>query len=59
MNKALPARADLQPTIADLKAMPLGHVIEGASNALEGATEFSVEDLENALSNASPSQLAK
>ena len=59
MNKALPARAELQPTIAELKAMPLDHVIERASNMLERATEFSVEDLETALSNALTSQLEK
>lgn len=34
MNKELPARADSQLTIADLKAMPFGHLIEGASNVL-------------------------
>ncbi len=59
MNKELPARADLQPTIAELKAMPFGHVIEGASNMLERVTEFSVEDLEDALLNASKSQPEK
>lgn len=59
MNKESPARADLQPTIADLKAMPLGHVIQGASIALDGATKFSAEDLENELSMALNPQLAK
>ena len=34
MTKELPARADSQLTIADLKAMPFGHLIEGASNVL-------------------------
>ena len=47
MNKELPARADSQLTIADLKAMPFGHRIEGASNVLESATEFSIEGSEN------------
>ena len=49
----------MQPTVADLKAMPLGHVIEGASNVLDRATEVSVKDLETALSNALASQPTK
>ena len=47
MTKELPARADSQLTIADLKAMPFGHLIEGASNVLESATEFSIAGSEN------------
>ena len=47
MIKELPARADSQLTIADLKAMPFGHLIGGVSNVLESATEFSVEGSEN------------
>ena len=34
MTKELPARADSQLTIADLKAMPIGHLIEGASKCI-------------------------
>ena len=59
MNEELPARADLQRTIAELKAMPSGHVIQGALNALGGGTEFNAEDLETALSTALNSQPTK
>lgn len=52
MSKQLPSRADLQSTIAALKAMPAGSVIEGATGALDAATEFSVADLEKGLSDA-------
>lgn len=56
MNKALPARAELQPTIAELKATPARSRDRAAANVLVRATEFSVEDLETALSNALTSQ---
>lgn len=52
MNKQLPSRANLQSTIAALKAMPAGSVIQGAVGVLDAATEFSVADLENGLSDA-------
>jgi ribosome-binding protein aMBF1 (putative translation factor) len=49
MKKELPSRAILQNTIKQLKAMPAGSIIQGAS---EYATEFSVPDLQNGLSDA-------
>jgi ribosome-binding protein aMBF1 (putative translation factor) len=49
MKKELPSRANLQKTITKLKAMPAGSIIQGAS---ENATEFSVSDLQNGLSDA-------
>jgi ribosome-binding protein aMBF1 (putative translation factor) len=49
MKKELPSRANLQKTITKLKAMPAGSIIQCAS---ENATEFSVSDLQNGLSDA-------
>jgi transcriptional regulator with XRE-family HTH domain len=52
MKKPLPPRASLQAGIAALKAMPPGGIIQGPPGAFENATEFSVLELQNALSDA-------
>ena len=59
MGKELPPRADLHNTIATLRTMPAGSVIEGAAGALERATACSIADLENDVSNFVLSQNAE
>jgi ribosome-binding protein aMBF1 (putative translation factor) len=52
MKKDLPSRASLKTVIETLKAMPIGAVIKGADGALDQATQFLVQDLEQGLSEA-------
>jgi ribosome-binding protein aMBF1 (putative translation factor) len=52
MKKDLPSRASLKTVIETLKTMPEGAVIQGADGALDQATQFLVQDLEQGLSEA-------
>jgi HTH-type transcriptional regulator / antitoxin HipB len=52
MKRELPPRASLKTTIAELKAMPAGSIIQGPEDAMHLATEFTVSDLQQGLSDA-------
>jgi ribosome-binding protein aMBF1 (putative translation factor) len=52
MKKELPPRASLKTAIAQLKAMPNGSIIQGSEDVVRLATEFTVADVQQGLSDA-------